>query len=189
MDQIGFSVNLNDKVLARKLFRLKIYETDGQAYENLFTSVIKSKFPDFVPIEPSGKMGDCKNDGYRPELGHYYQVHAPKELSHSTRKAAAKKARGDFEGLQGFWGDYSKIREYHFVCNDKYRGSLVEVETESRQLKIDHDLDNASSFLSKDLEDMLLDLGDDVIVDHIGLIPRVPEVGLDFSLSTQAQIS
>ncbi len=175
-------MDLNDKVIARKLFRLKIYESDGQSYEDLFTSVIKSKYPDFTPIEPSGNVGDRKNDGYRPMFGHYYQVHAPKELSHSTRKAAAKKAREDFKGLNGFWGKYTAIREYHFVCNDKYKGSLVEVETELLQLKSDYSLDNTSSFLSKNLEDMLFDLSDDLIVDHIGLIPQAPNFSLDFSV-------
>jgi hypothetical protein len=179
---MGNPVDSTEKALARKLFKLKIFESDGQAYEDLFVSVMKSKHNDFTPIEPSGSVGDRKNDGYRPDLGHYYQVHAPKELSHESRKKAAKKAREDFKGLNGFWGDYTPIKEYYFVCNDKYKGSIVEVEIELISLKSEYSLDKSSCFLSKDMEDLLFELSDDLIISHVGFIPQVPNTRLDFSI-------
>ncbi len=38
---------------------------------------MEKAFSDFQKIRPYGNKGDAGNDGYRKELGIYYQVYAP----------------------------------------------------------------------------------------------------------------
>jgi hypothetical protein len=73
-----------EKALAGILFKTKIYENEGQAFERLFTQIMNYAYPEFIQIKPQGRYGDRKNDGYTPSLGHYYQVYAP-ENPEATR--------------------------------------------------------------------------------------------------------
>ena len=54
----------DEKTIARKLFKLLIYEADGTGFEKLFTSIMNYAEPKFSQVKPWGNIGDRKNDGY-----------------------------------------------------------------------------------------------------------------------------
>lgn len=163
-------MNSQEKALARTMFKAKVHSSDGQAYEDLFVAIMQKANPNFVPIKPQGSHGDRKNDGYDPTEGHYYQVYAPESLSKSAGDAVAK-ANEDFSGLIAHWEVVHPIHHYSFVMNDKYKGSFPTIESDLAEIAKNNKIDSAQVFLSKDLEDLLFKLPDDVIFSIIGYLP------------------
>src|SRR5438132_1002759 len=140
-------MNVNEKTFARILFKLKVYSSNGQAYEDLFISIMRSESPDFVPIKPQGSIGDRKNDGYNRKTGSYYQVFAP-ENPKLKQQDAVSKLKEDFAGLKAFWDKVTPVREFYFVFNDKYHGPFPTMEADLAAIKADHDLNDCTSFLA-----------------------------------------
>ena len=116
----------NQKAQARIFFENKILKADGQAFEDLFTQIMNYKELDFQSIKPWGDIGDRKNDGYIKSRGIFYQVYAPQDIKKSYPKVIDK-IKTDFKGLTEQW---SNVREFYFVINDKYKG----VNADSEQL-------------------------------------------------------
>lgn len=167
---------------ADTLFRLRIYECDGQAYEDLFVSVFEKCRPGFKAIKPHGKAGDRKNDGYVVQTGSYYQVYAPEDASHKVSEAI-KKAKVDFAGLKAFWESISPIKEYRFVLNDKFNGPYPDIERTLSEISSEHALSACECVLAKDLlkEFMLLD--ERSMMQIVGLLPNPSNLrNLDFSI-------
>lgn len=75
-----------EKYILRILFKNKIFEANGQAFEDIFTSIMNYKEPGFVSIKPWGNIGDRKNDGYIPDRSIFFQVFAPEEIKKVTQK-------------------------------------------------------------------------------------------------------
>lgn len=161
------------KLLARKLFRLRVYESTGQAFQQLFEQVMSYGEPNFVPIRPYGNVGDRKNDGYIPPSGTYFQVFAPEDPSQprAVLRAAAK-AADDFHGLIENWDHLVPLRTYHFVFNDSYRGSPPQVEEALARIRKKAKV-SASVFLAKDLEARALRLPEDQLSDVLNFM--IPE--------------
>jgi hypothetical protein len=113
-----------EKILARILFENKIFKADGNAFESLFTEIMNYAEPDFQQIKPWGNIGDKKNDGYIPSKGIYYQVFAPEEIRKSYPEVV-EKLKTDLKGLLEQW---SPVKEFHFVVNDKFKGVNPEAE-------------------------------------------------------------
>lgn len=158
--------------LARIMFKLKVHESGGQAYQDLFVKVMQHSNPDFRPIKPHGREGDQKNDGFDKSKGVYYQVYAPEDLA-SNIYTAVTKLTDSFQRLLDYWnGQVSPIREYFFVVNDKYKGTYPEIERGLAELEQRHSGIRCNPFLVKDLEDVFLKLPEDKIVDIIGFIPN-----------------
>jgi hypothetical protein len=67
-------MNSQEKTILRMMFQNKIYKSDGQSFEDLFTSIMNYAEKDFQSIKPWGNIGDRKNDGYIKRTGTYYQV-------------------------------------------------------------------------------------------------------------------
>jgi hypothetical protein len=154
------------------MFRLKVFQSDGQAYEDLFVSIIQKAKPQFKPIKPQGSIGDRKNDGYDKKAGVYYQVYAPEDIR-KTQRDALKKLQKDFKGLKAYWDGIYPVRGFYFVINDKYQGVFPEVEKELAQIKTKHSLTECDVLLANDLEDILFGLADDVIISIVGHIPNL----------------
>ena len=103
------------------MFKLRVHECNGQAYEDLFVSVIGRRYPKFKPVKPHGRVGDRKNDGYVAETGSYFQVFAPEDASQKVTNAVSK-AKVDFKGLKEYWDKIAPLKEFRFVLNDKFHG-------------------------------------------------------------------
>lgn len=171
-----------EKALARILFQKEVLSSNGQAYEDLFVSVMQKAFPDFKPIKPQGNLGDRKNDGYIPSQGQYFQVFAPEDITKSKSDAVTK-LKGDFSGLMDYWSNVCPVKKFSFVMNDKYQGSFPTIEADLSEIKEDNNLDNCNAFLAKDLEDVLFKLQDDEIISVVGFVPNPAKISnLEFSV-------
>jgi len=155
------------KLIARKMFRLRVHEAKGTAYQQLLEKVMQYREPTFTPIKPHGNIGDRKNDGYIPATGTYFQVYAPENPDAArTHIAAASKASDDFAGLKEYWDKSTPIQVFRFAYNDAYRGSPPPVEEAMAILRNTHQID-ASTFLAKDLEAEAMQLDEDELVDVV----------------------
>ena len=79
------------------MFQNKIHKSDGQAFEDIFTSIMNYVDNDFMSIKPWGNIGDRKNDGYIKRTGTYYQVFAPEDIKNSYPQTI-KKLNEDLQG-------------------------------------------------------------------------------------------
>jgi len=156
------------KHLARTLFQLQVHRSDGFAFEHLFGRVMEYSRPGFLKIKPYGNQGDRGNDGYEKALGRYFQVFAPENPS-TSKSAAVIKAGEDFKDkLLPYWGKFCVPREYFFVFNDKYRGTIFDIEQTLAEIKAAHSLDACEAFLSKHLEQEFICLPEDQICMIVG---------------------
>jgi hypothetical protein len=136
----------------------------------------------FVSVKPQGQHGDRKNDGYDKTLGSYYQVFAPEDLKLKSADAV-KKLKTDFAGLKKHWNSVTPVKRFHFVMNDKYKGSFPTIESDLAAIKVKHKLEECGSFLAKHLEDELFKLSDDQIIAVVGFTPNPDDIELlDYSI-------
>lgn len=140
-----------DKKYLTVQFRLRIHTKNGKEFQSFFESIMEKAYKDFQKIKPYGKKGDGGNDGYRKDAGIYYQVYSP-ETPKINEATAAKKLKDDFHKLQKVWNEISNIKEYYFVFNDKYGGSVQPVEQALSDLEKDNPGITFRPFLAKDLE-------------------------------------
>ena len=116
-------LSINERKMIVLQFKLKVYESNGQEFENFFVSIMQKIDNDFLPVKAHGNTGDCKNDGYNPKTGEYNQVYAPNNIKNSrTIHNAVEKLKTDFAGLYNYWNDIIPIKVYNYVINDKYDG-------------------------------------------------------------------
>lgn len=171
------------KMLARILFKLKIHEANGFAFEQLFALVMQYSRPDFLKIKPYGNQGDRGNDGYQKVAGRYFQMFAPEDPS-TSKQDAIDKAQKDFEKkLLPYWGTFCPVKEYIFAFNDKYGGTAFPIEKTLAAIKDTHILDAAEVFLAKHLEQEFIGLQEDEILTIIGGLPDPDSLqGLDYNI-------
>jgi hypothetical protein len=170
--QIPKFMDDNAKAFARNMLRLRIFESDAQAYEDLFIRVMDYAAPDFRPVKPHGNIGDRKNDGFDWTTGTYYQVYAPEDIRR-TPGDALKKLREDFSGLKTFWDGLYPVRRFFYVVNDKYNGVAPDLEAELAKMRARYELDEAKPFLAKDLESTVFSLDSDQIIMIVGHVPAI----------------
>jgi hypothetical protein len=180
--QAGGSMTSEEKSLLRHLFKNKIYEADGQKFEDLFTKIMNYTYPDFKQIKPKGNIGDRKNDGYIESQGIYFQVYAPENIANSYTDTI-KKVEFDFKELMKYWNDVTPVKEFYFVVNDKYKGIYPDLEQIMTKLIKDNNLNAGGFKTAKDLEDSLFLLADDQIQTIAGFAPDPAKIKtLDYSI-------
>ncbi|HCP4582349.1 TPA: hypothetical protein ODO65_004393, partial [Escherichia coli] len=165
MDDISLSI-------ARNMFHLQVYESDGVRFEDLFSKIMYYKSPGFQQVKPYGNVGDRKNDGFIKDEGVYYQVYAPEDV-YNNLSAAANKIKHDFQGLREYWDNIYPIKKYYFVLNDKYKGTPPQLHKELINLQSDFNLIDAGIIVAKDLEHDLFNLPDDMIRSVVGHLPDI----------------
>ena len=170
-------MNSHDKALSRILFQNKVYKSDGQTFEDLFTQIMSYAISDFRKIKAWGNIGDRKNDGYIPSRGVYYQVFAPEDIRKNYPQAISK-INTDFQGLINQW---NPVNEFYFVVNDKYNGVHADSEQTLKDIEKKHSLDACGFFTSTDLEKQLFELSDDQILAIVGFLPNPDLLSLDYS--------
>jgi len=146
-----------DKNYLSLQFRDKIHTKNGTEFQSFFENIMGKAYLDFQKIKPYGNEGDRGNDGYRKNSGIYYQVYAP-EVPLIKLAKAAKKLKEDFEKLKNNWDIISEIKEYHFVFNDKYDGSIQKLEEAISELEKDNSGIKFHIFLAKELEEIFFSL-------------------------------
>lgn len=171
-------MNNQEKALARLLFKLKLHEANGQAFEDIFTAIMGYTEADFQPIKAWGNIGDRKNDGYIKSKGIFFQVFAPEEIRKSYVKVV-EKLNDDFAGLIQQW---TPVHEFYFVVNDKYKGINADCEQAIQEIKRVYTLSNTGFKTAKDIENLLFALDDDQIYTIIGFFPDPAMIQLDYAV-------
>ena len=168
---LGFKVmpklTRDEKYIARCFFKLKIHESNGAAFETLFTAIMSYAEPEFRQIKPWGSIGDRKNDGYIASRGIFYQVYAPEKPEESYPKVI-EKLGADFNGLVKQWPN---VHEFYFVFNDKYLGINPDASATIDAIGGQYNLKKTGFILASHLEDVLFGLSDDQIQMIVGGIP------------------
>ena len=167
----------DEKYLIRIMFQNKIYSSDAQEFENLFTKIMGYRYNNFRAVKPQGPLGDMKNDGYILDTGAFYQVYGPEDIAKSI-ETSINKLKEDSEGLIDRWSNDSNINSFNYVVNDKYKGANVTVH--KKLLELDRILDKIATdnkiktglIVAKDLENLLFELDEDSIIAIVGLPPR-----------------
>ena len=162
------------RFFAREMLELRVRRSTGVAFETLFAAIMQRRYKDYRKLEPYGNVGDRKNDGYIPKKGSYFQLFAPKDPATKV-SAAAKKAKDDFKGLKQHWHKKCPIREYRFVFNDNYGGTVVPLEDALNAIAKSHKI-KAVPFLCKDIEEEALQLPIDEMQAVLGSIIPSPEL-------------
>jgi hypothetical protein len=95
-------------------FRVAYLESDGTAFQNLFSSLMEKRYPgDFVRVRPWGNVGDRKNDGYLGSQRRMCQCYAPRGM-HLPKLLA--KIEEDFREAVPYWKKHFDV--WTFVHND-----------------------------------------------------------------------
>lgn len=178
-------MELNQKQIARVLLRNLILRASGSAFEQLFTEIMSASRSGFRQVRPQGSLGDRKNDGFEPLAGRYYQVYAPDDLRRREQDALAKLEQ-DFQGLHHHWAEIfpSGIREFYFVLNDRFSGSVFpSIHEAMERIRRQYGLERCEPFITRHLEEELFSLSDEAIVSIVGFIPDPESVPLlDYSV-------
>ena len=161
-------------------FKLKVFESSGNAYQDLFAKVMVYAYPGFQRI--SVFHGDGGNDGYIPSDGWYFQVYAPEVLTSKDRieKSAALKIPQDLNKLIQQWNSICQVKKYSFVYNDRFHGmpfpisaALQDLNSQEADIEID-------SFDSHRLLNCFMKLSDEQKSDIVGFCPDLATYyGLD----------
>lgn len=158
-------MNSQEVYWARLKFKNKIYESEAQAFEDLFTKIMNYRESDFVQVKPYGNIGDRKVDGYIHSKGIYFQVYAPENPSSKLARTVAK-IIDDFEGLKSY---YDNIKTFAFVFNDKYHGVHPDLIAIMNLIREENNIET-SIIIAKDLEKFLFDLTDDELNSVLDII-------------------
>jgi len=144
-------------------FRVKIYTKNGTEFHSFFENIMEKAYSDYQKIKPHGIEGDRGNDGYIKNSGIYYQVYAP-EVPSIKLAEAVRKLKEDFEKLKKNWNEIKEIKEYHFVFNNKYSGSIQKLEKAISELEKENSGIKFLIFTSKKLEELFFSLDKDDIL-------------------------
>ena len=178
-------MNRDEKHIARIMFKNKIYESDGQAYEDLLVRVMQNVDENFEPVKPQGSYGDRKNDGFIRDKGIFFQVYAPENLRFKESEAIDK-LNEDFSGIIKHWKDQGyEINEFNYAVNDKYKGSYPTLIKAINEIQKTHGI-KTRLYRNKHLEEAFLSLQEDKILDIIGFLPDPDRIeNLDFNIMNQ----
>lgn len=158
------------------LFKVRLYEAYGDAFQNLFSRLMELSNPKFQTVAPWGDWGDGGNDGWIQDDGHYFQVYGPKPTTKDTESEALKKAIADFDKLPKKWAN---VRRYSFVLNDRYCGIPAPLASAMQKLKVDKSLDETGVKGSKELTDIFMSLPESKQQEIIPGIPSGQPVYID----------
>ena len=142
----------------RLLFKVKLYEVAGEAFQHLVNSVLGATFQGFQSIAPWGSAGDGGNDGWVKDEGRYFQVYGPRASSSWKPVTAAQKATEDFAKLKAQW---SGMRRYTFVLNDRFDGIPAPVVQCLNELETTLQVGQADAMGAAEQTDLFMALSED----------------------------
>jgi len=171
-------MDVQQKLDVRKAFKLRVHESNGNAFEDLFCDVMRASNKNFKKVKPQGRIGDRKNDGFIQSEGKYFQVYSPQSPTGNPTSATSK-LEVDLDGLIAYWRNQHnyEIRHFYFVFNDKYHGAYPEIYTTLANLKKKYNLEVCDVFLSCELEDVFMGLPEDSIASICGYYPKTEDIG------------
>lgn len=164
-----------EKYISSLLFDNRVFEYNGQQFEDFFGKIMRSYDPDYQQVKPHGNIGDRKNDGFNKVSGTYYQIYSPEDITkYKTISNAIKKLEEDFILLYDHWNNICPITEYFFVINDKFKGVPEPIITKQIELQNNPKYKHIriEIFNSDNLKEIFSKLGKDKIQNIIGYVPN-----------------
>ncbi len=158
----------------RTLFKLRLYEASGNAFQRLFNTVMQYALPGFQAVTPWGNWGDGGNDGWCPHDKRFFQVYGPEATTELNVVQAVKKATTDFAKLKEKW---PTVERYHFVYNDRFCGMPAPIGNMLLELAKAEKLHEATPFSSADLENRFMGLQES---EKMAIINGIPSELPDF---------
>lgn len=115
---------------------LIFHRLDGLSFQRFFNELMTYGVHGFCPVRQ--KM-DGGNDGFVKETGTFYQVYAPESVNSTSTNIAISKLVDDFDKLAENWHYITKLEEYIFVINEKFKGAdkrlierVIKLETDRK---------------------------------------------------------
>jgi hypothetical protein len=141
-------------------FKQKIYDSPGNSFQTLFSTIMELRNNGFRRICAYGRKGDGGNDGYIPSEKRYYQVYGPDYSGNYDKVVhyASKKLMSDFDKISKNW---EKPNYFHFVYNDYFKGIPQDLINDVNALKTNVGLIEASIIGSGNLFNFFLELNDE----------------------------
>ena len=160
-----------EKFISRLLLKSRFYQSDKQAFEDLFTKIKQCEDSDFKQVKPQGKLGDGKCDGFNALTGEYYQVYAPEELT-GNEATMLTKMDSSISGLIEFWEEKDfKISKFYYVVKDDYKNVYPLLHTNAKAIAKKYNIE-CEILICKDLEDIFLKFDEDKMIEILGgIIP------------------
>ncbi|WP_269242734.1 ABC-three component system protein [Flavobacterium limnophilum] len=163
---------MSQKYYSKLRFSLNAIKSEGQKYEDLFNDVMIASRTGFRRVKAYGNIGDRKNDGFVPATGVYFQVFAPEDINNErTVVSAVSKLEEDFTKLLEHWNEFTPIKEFYFVLNDKQKGSPPPVEQKMAKLCKLHPDISFGTYTMDDLISEFMELDIEKQESIIGFIP------------------
>lgn len=158
----------------RTLFKLRLYEASGNAFQRLFSSLMEYSLPGFQSVAPWGNWGDGGNDGWCSLENRYFQVYGPEATTAPNPVQAVTKTVDDFDKLKAKW---TSIKCYHFVYNDRYCGMPAPIGSILQELGKKELLVEATPVSSADLERRFMALNES---EKMAIVNGIPSEIPDF---------
>lgn len=168
--------------------KTKIYQCNGQEFENFFTEVMKLINPNHRNPKPRGSFGDGKCDGFLQETGEYYQCYSPEEIKDKT-EYAKNKLKETVKTILEEWNDISPVKKIFFVINDKFQGVDKEVYNKVSELNQENSPIIIKEFLMDDFVKMFFEKLDfNQIQEILSYVPLDEELLQSLDGSTVLEI-
>ena len=152
--------------------RVKIYQSEGDQFEDFFTEVMKKINPAHRNPKSRGKLGDGKCDGFLQNTGEYFQCYSPEDIRERTT-TARKKAEKTVKKIIDEWNSIAEVKKIFFVVNDKFKDVDQEVYNKISQLNETYKPVQIKEFLMSDFERMFFEkLSFEQIEELFGYIPN-----------------
>jgi len=145
-----------------------MYETSGNSFQRLFSSLMQYSMPGFQSVAPWSNWGDGGNDGWCPNENRYFQVYGPEATTEQSVVQAAAKSVADFDKLKAKW---ATVERYHFVYNDRFCGMPAPIGSELQKLATKEGLLEATPVAAADLECRFMALNESEKMEIVGGIP------------------
>ena len=172
-------MDVNEKMILRKLFQLKVLLSDGNTFEQLFSFVMKYTYPDFLQIKPQGQYGDRKCDGYSAQERLFFQVYAPEDIEGNEQKALDK-LEEDFKGLLKYWQARGfVIEKFRYVINDKYKGVYASLVTHANLMNTQYSNIDIAIWTSGQMDELFNQLPDEYKIELTNYIPIPSNIRFD----------
>jgi len=159
------------------VFERNYLKMRGNEFQNFFADLMEKRYPegDFIRVQPWGKVGDHKNDGYITSKRTLFQIYAPNDMKESN---ALRKIDEDFRGALPHWQDY--FDKWIFMHN-AWDGLGPGITKKLLDLDQEHGRITVRSWGREDLKRELFLLSDDDIQDLFGPAPALRDfLGIGF---------
>jgi hypothetical protein len=129
-------LSFTERMFVKTLFRDRMAELNGSAFEDFFIRVMTARYTDFVEVRTHGNIGDLSSDGLRLHEGKLYACYAPETFDAASTRGVKKKFTDDLTGaLSKRVGEF---QTFVFVYNDPRRGLQPEITKLLAQARRDH---------------------------------------------------